>query len=489
MKTEKTADAGFSGVPVCGAFLMPHPPVIVPEVGGGRDDSARATVAACREVGRRVAELKPETIVVISPHAPLFADYLFVYEKSALSGSFRRFGAARPELSCRGNVAFARAFYRLLNAEGIPGGSLDGPAMFRAGIEDRLDHGVLVPLYFLLEAWKDFNLVALSSSAFDKDTVYRAGALIARAALETGSRICIIASGDMSHKVSSESPYGMAPEGAEFDGEICRLLASSDFTALLGIDPGLRDAAAECGYNSLVMLAGALGIGSPDSAGNTGASAGNIVAAAGTGTEVDTDKTPADGSTVRSRLLSYEAPFGIGYCVAEFMTGGPSVPVRIARETIGQFVRTGAMPDPDGFEQPEGGRAGCFVSIKKRGELRGCIGTIAPVTGSLAEEIVRNAVCACSEDPRFDAVRPEELADLVISVDVLSPAEAVESKDSLDPSKYGVIVTSGYRRGLLLPSLEGVNAVDEQLAIACRKGGIAPDEDYAIERFTVRRYY
>lgn len=478
MKTERSAEAGCTGSPVCGAFLMPHPPVIVPEVGGGRDESARATVAACREVGRRVAELRPDTVVVISPHAPLFADYLFVYEKSVLSGSFRRFGASRPELECRCNVSLTRSFTRLLHAEGIAGGPLDGPAMFRAGIEDRLDHGVLVPLYFLLEASKGFSLVALSSSAFDKDTVYRAGAALARAARECDSRICIVASGDMSHKVSSESPYGMAPEGARFDGEICRALGSADPAGLLDIDPGLREAAAECGYNSLVMLSGALGLGRPSPRGVPGEP----------GVPADSAGSCPD-YPVGSRLLSYEAPFGIGYCVAEFLTGGPSAPVRIARETIEQFVRTGTAPDPARFDQPDGGRAGCFVSLKKRGELRGCIGTIAPVTGSLAEEIVRNAVCACSEDPRFDAVTPEELPELAISVDVLSPSEPVESKDSLDPAKYGVIVTSGHRRGVLLPALEGVDTVDEQLAIACRKAGIAADGDYAIERFTVRRYY
>jgi len=107
---------------------------------------------------------------------------------------------------------------------------------------------------------------------------------------------------------------------------------------------------------------------------------------------------------------------------------------------------------------------------------------------TVSEEIIRNAVCACTEDPRFDPVRPEELESLEYSVDILGESESVASSGELDPKEYGVIVTSGFRRGLLLPDLEGVDTVEAQLAIACRKAGIAPDEPYAIRRFRVTRY-
>jgi len=133
-------------------------------------------------------------------------------------------------------------------------------------------------------------------------------------------------------------------------------------------------------------------------------------------------------------------------------------------------------------------RAGVFVSIKKNGELRGCIGTISPVRPDVANEIVANAISACSRDPRFDPVEPRELNDLTVSVDVLSEAEQITDISQLDASKYGVIVSKGMRRGLLLPNLEGVDDVGHQIAIALSKAGIRPSESYAVERFEVVRH-
>ena len=130
---------------------------------------------------------------------------------------------------------------------------------------------------------------------------------------------------------------------------------------------------------------------------------------------------------------------------------------------------------------------GVFVSIKKFNQLRGCIGTILPTTNSVAEEIIRNSIKAATEDPRFIEVSKDELEDLDISVDVLTePIKA--TKEELNPKIYGVIVNKGRKRGLLLPNLEGVNTVEEQLSIACEKAGINPLEDYEIEKFEVMRY-
>lgn len=167
---------------------------------------------------------------------------------------------------------------------------------------------------------------------------------------------------------------------------------------------------------------------------------------------------------------------------------GESTPVRIARMTVESFVRNGRFPAASDVPAFGTGMAGCFVSLHRRGALRGCIGTIFPTKDSVASEIIRNAVSACSEDPRFDPVRPDELDELEISVDVLDAPERVESEAELDPKRYGVIVTSGVRRGLLLPDLDGVDTVAEQLSIARNKAGLRADERCSIERFTVTRY-
>ena len=153
----------------------------------------------------------------------------------------------------------------------------------------------------------------------------------------------------------------------------------------------------------------------------------------------------------------------------------------------GVVAEFGARGAPD-FSPLLAERAGAFVSIKKMGALRGCIGTITPVRDNLAGEIADNAISACSRDPRFDPVKPYELDDLTVSVDVLSAPEPVDSAGQLDAARYGVIVTKGFRRGLLLPNLEGVDTVEAQINIALSKAGIGPSERYTVERFEVVRY-
>jgi len=165
--------------------------------------------------------------------------------------------------------------------------------------------------------------------------------------------------------------------------------------------------------------------------------------------------------------------------------------VELARHAIESFVKTGREDVPDSLLDciPDK-QAGVFVSIHKTsGELRGCIGTITPVCDSLAEEITQNARWACSQDHRFRPVKAHELDGLDIKVDVLSEPEPIDSPDQLDPQKYGVIVsTSDGRKGLLLPSLEGIDSVGEQIEICRKKGGIRPNEQVMLQRFTVERH-
>ena len=163
--------------------------------------------------------------------------------------------------------------------------------------------------------------------------------------------------------------------------------------------------------------------------------------------------------------------------------------VQLAKDAVRLFVeerKTMEEPLVPGVEMRE--RAGVFVSLKKHGELRGCIGTFEPTQPNIAMEIIGNAISAATRDPRFPPVEPEELTELSYSVDVLSKPEAVDSSESLDPKRYGVIVESGLRRGLLLPDLEGVDTVEYQLSIARQKAGIGKDEPVKIYRFEVKRY-
>jgi len=164
---------------------------------------------------------------------------------------------------------------------------------------------------------------------------------------------------------------------------------------------------------------------------------------------------------------------------------------KLARKSIEQYLKfsetiQSPKPLPKIFKK----KAGVFVSIHtKNNELKGCIGTFLPTKENLAEEIISNAISACSNDPRFMPIKKEELKDLEISVDVLSKPEPIKSPDELNPKKYGVIVKSKSGNiGLLLPDLEGVDTPEKQIAICCNKGGILSNEEIYLYRFTVRRY-
>ena len=165
--------------------------------------------------------------------------------------------------------------------------------------------------------------------------------------------------------------------------------------------------------------------------------------------------------------------------------------VRLARETIENYVKQGKIitPPKDLPEEMINQKAGVFVSLKKFGDLRGCIGTFMPTQENIAQEIIKNAISAAIDDPRFPPVTVSELEELSISVDVLSAPEEVKDTSQLDPKKYGVIVSSGYKKGLLLPDLEGVDTVEYQIDIAKRKAGIYPGEKVKLYRFEVKRYF
>lgn len=172
------------------------------------------------------------------------------------------------------------------------------------------------------------------------------------------------------------------------------------------------------------------------------------------------------------------------------MASEPSPHVRLARAALEEYVRNRRVIDvPDDTpDEIKNACAGAFVCLKIHGGLRGCIGTIEPTCKSLAEEIIQNTISAAANDPRFLPVEPEELKDIDVSVDVLFPPEPVESRECLDPKRYGVIVENGSRRGLLLPDLDGVDTVEQQIDIARQKAFISRSEPIKLYRFEVKRH-
>ncbi len=464
---------------ILAAFLAPHPPVIVPAIGRANHE-ADQTIAALKLAAGDLAALQPETLVIISPHAPMFSDYVFFYSGERLAGSFANFGHPESHQTWPAEPGLAAAILAEMAADGLPGGYLSDHELHRHGLDGSLDHGVLVPLYYLAAQVPGIPVVALASSDLPADAIFSLGQAIARAAARLDRRVVLIASGDLSHKANAKSPYGSCPEGAQFDAELMAAIRGGDLARILQIDSHLRDRAAECGYRSLVALCGAF-----------------------------------SDHQVKTEVYHYEAPFGIGYGVARFTPAGPaaqplappsvsqrqalpvhpdqSIPVKIARRTLDHYLRQHRTLAPEDLSDLDLGRlssqrTGVFVSLHEKGQLRGCIGTTGPTTPSMVTEIIQNAISAASHDPRFDPVRAAELDDLEISVDILEKAEPVTDRSQLDPRLFGVIVRFQGRTGLLLPDLDGVDSIEQQLAIACRKAGIHPADPYTIERFRVTRY-
>ena len=461
-------------MPMLGAVLTPHPPVLLPEVGRGREREIAATGRAMEAAARAAARWNPDVLIVASPHTILYGDYFHIAPGSGASGSMSAFGAPQVRFEVRYDAPLREEIIRQAGAAGLEAGTL--------GQRDpSLDHGVLIPLYYLRKAGISCPIVRMGLSGFSPLDHYRLGQCVARAVEALGRRAVFVASGDLSHKLKADGPYGFAPEGPAFDEAVTQTMASGDFLQFLTMDPGLCDRAAECGLRSFQMMAGAL-----------------------------------DGLAVHPQLLSHEGTFGVGYAVALFPVTGRDADrcfapaceaiqkarlaarranedpwVRLARLSLETYIRTGHPLDrlPDGLPaQMTSQAAGTFVSLHENGRLRGCIGTTGPTESNVAWEIVHNAVSAGTRDPRFPALRAEELDRLEYSVDVLGQPEPVDSPAQLDPKRYGVIVSYGRRRGLLLPDLDGVDTVEQQLDIARQKGGIRPEDPYTLQRFKVVRH-
>ena len=460
-------------MPVAAAYMVPHPPMIVPQIGRGSENQVRETVRAYEAVAAEIAAIRPETVIVSSPHAVLYADYFHISPGERAAGDFGNFGAPQVRFDERYDTELAGAVCALAKAEGFPAGPLGER-------NRRLDHGTMVPLYFIRQRYTDFRLVRTGLSGLSPADHYRFGMIIRQAVEQTGRKAVFIASGDLSHKLQAYGPYGFAEEGPAYDARIMDAAGRAAFGEMLDFDENFCEKAAECGHRSFLIMAGAL-----------------------------------DGQAVEAKVYSHEDVTGVGYGICSFRPAGldgerhfldryraaqdeklrkrrrrEDPYVRLARETVEAYVQERKIPEvPDWApEEMLRNRAGVFVSIHKEGRLRGCIGTFLPTRESIAREIISNAVSAAVRDPRFDPVGPEELRLLEINVDVLSAPERISGRDELDVRKYGVIVSSGSRRGLLLPDLDGVDTVDEQVEIAMKKGGIRKNDPVTLERFEVVRH-
>ncbi len=450
--------------------IVPHPPIMIREVGGQSSAKVQRSRDAMAELTGRIVRSGAETVVLISPHAPLDERAFVAYHTPNLYADFANFRAPGTriefpldeELLTAITLTAAASDYQVMNLD-----------------DNMLDHGTAVPLYFLDRyGWRG-GVVALGYSFLSNEDHLRFGNCIRKAVESRRQSVAIVASGDLSHRLKPEAPAGYDPAAYRFDEAVVNALQNNSPNRIIDIDHDLRWTAGECGYRSMLVALGA-----------------------------------TDQLTPACDVLNYEAPFGVGYLVAQLTNAKAAGPGKVvtqtsevedrgqetaatkdlpalARQAVETFVLTGKqITVPAQATALLSARASCFVSIKTRGgDLRGCIGTIEPARQNLAEELIANAINAATRDPRFDPVSASELGELCYSVDILGAPEPANFED-IDPKNYGVIVEdeSGKLRGLLLPDIAGVDTARQQVDIAARKAGIAPGKPLKLSRFRVERY-
>ena len=463
---------------ILGYYLMPHPPIIIPDIGRGEEKKIEKTSVACEKIGREIADIKPDTIVIVTPHGPMFSDAVAISAGKHIYGDLNQFRCSNIKISLDLDEEFVTSLSLKCHLEGIQSVLIDDKLLGRYGRKLELDHGSIVPLYFINKYYNDYKLVHITYSMIGDLNLYKLGILISNTAEELNRKTVFIASGDLSHKLKEEGPYSYSLYGPKFDKEFIETLENGDVVKCFNLDDTMVEESAQCGLYSVYTLLGSM-----------------------------------QGNGIKGTLLSYEGPFGVGYGVMKFEPTSKDVDsykvlkeyeensynekiknsnqyVKLARENLEHYFKykkpINDLSNVD--DELKNQKHGVFVSLKKFKNLRGCIGTIQSTTDNVAKEIIRNSIEAVIHDPRFPEVTEDELKDIDISVDVLMDAE-ISSKEELDPKKYGVIVTKGYKRGLLLPNLEGVNTIEDQLHIACDKAGIDYfNDDFHIERFEVIRY-
>lgn len=458
-------------MPIIKTYMVPHPPLIIHEIGKGGENQIKKTTESYETVAKEINEIKPDTIIISSPHTLMYGDYFHITNATSVSGDFSNFDVPSISFEEQQDIELIEEIERVSSKYNFPAGRTT---------DTELDHGTMIPLYFIRKYYKEGQIIVLGPSGLPLIDNYMMGIIIKEAVDNLNKKVVFIASGDLSHKLQSYGPYGYAPEGVEYDKRIMEVCSNTNFNELLNFEESFLDKAAECGHRSFTIMSGTL-----------------------------------DGLNVEATYLSHEDITGVGYGIITFTPQDKNDNrhfldnyfneleeklevtkqnedqyVKLARLTIEEYISTGNTLEIPSNTQEEllNNKAGVFVSIHKFGSLRGCIGTIMPTTNCIAKEIITNAISASTKDPRFPKIEQEELPYLEINVDVLGEPEDIDNIDKLNVKEYGVIVTSSYKRGLLLPDLDGIDTVEQQVSIAMKKGNISKDEPYTLQRFKVTRH-
>ncbi|MBN4056455.1 MAG: AMMECR1 domain-containing protein [Alkaliphilus sp.] len=470
-----------------GVLIAPHPPIVISEVGKGREHEAQSTINGMEKLAEIVSKKKPETIICITPHGNVFRDEICILYENEIEGNLAKFGVAELAMKKEVDISLLKKIDSELRDKNISHILLNKTIAESYSCKPEIDHGCFVPLHYFDKTGHKYKIIHITIHMNDLIDLYETGKVLRKAIEESDTKVMVLASADLSHCLNQNEPDKYHPKGKVFDEIVTKAIKSGSYEDIIGMEEDIYVNAAECGLRPIVFALGTL-----------------------------------DAYVSVGKVFSYEAPFGVGYMTAfietlsekkeslleehhirkieryESVKRKENIFVTLARETIEVWVKTRTRLDWHKFKsiilqsklinKLESTKAGTFVSIHKNGKLRGCIGTIGPTHPNIAHEIISNAIQASSYDTRFEPINEEELLALEIKVDVLGEIEEVKDIGDLDVEKYGVIVEYEGRRGLLLPNIEGINSVHEQISIAKQKAGIGNDKQVKLSRFEVTRY-
>ncbi len=458
-------------MPLLASYIFPHSPVIVPEIGKGQEKELEATLDSCRKIAKEIASLHPDTIVIASPHAESYSDYFQLSSGETATGSLKAYGAPQIRFRLHYDDELRKEITRLSFVNAIKAGYDDSE-------DPSLDHGTMVPLYFINKEYKNYQVVRLGLTGLPLLSHYRMGAVIAEAAKKTGMRIVFIASGDMSHCLSKEGVYGYREEAAKYESQLNKSLKNANFGDLLRMDSKLISRAKECGNRAFAILSGTL-----------------------------------DRLAVETTFYSHEAPFGTGHGVYGYMVKGPDDSrafgdyyiskilfslkekqencddaVKLAYMAVNQAVKGGS---PSKVEVPSSyleKKEGVIVSIYEFGALRARFGSIVPQQSSFAQEIISNSVKATKDDTFFDAISEKELPYLDIVVTEVSDVKPLKNESDFDAEANGIYVKKGNKSGYSLPFDSLGFDYRKQLRIAKREASLKEEESATVYRFSFTQH-
>lgn len=264
-----------------GAAVFPHAPITIEEIGKERVKEAEQTVDGLNKLSKIILDKKPSTIIFISPHGLVFKDALSVLSEDELYGDFSNFGNSNIQYKFNNNLNLLEKIIDKSLEENIPIVKIDSKKARLYGKDGNLDHGVLVPLYFIDKYYKNFNIISIAYAGFEREKLFEFGKILRQASDESDEEVLLIASGDLSHRLNKEGNYDYSPMGKVFDEKIVKLIENSDMDGIMNFDTNISDGAGECGLRSFQIMAGAL-----------------------------------EDQDIESTVYSYEGPFGVGYMTA-----------------------------------------------------------------------------------------------------------------------------------------------------------------------------